>query len=188
MNYRKIWENYNNMKLPSSLEIHHIDGNHDNNDPKNLMAVTIEEHYKIHEKQNDYGACQAILLRMSEYNIDKISELARKSQKKLWKKGNHNFQKIDKKRRSEISRAIGYKTKENKVGIHAINANPILAKENARNAGLAAKKKKAGFLDTNSEHHGSKAVKNSIWWTDVFGNRKRSINCPGNNWKKGMKQ
>ena len=30
-----------------SYEIHHIDGNHSNNDPSNLRAVTIKEHYEI---------------------------------------------------------------------------------------------------------------------------------------------
>jgi len=34
-----------------SYEIHHIDGNHDNNDISNLIAISIKEHYEIHKKQ-----------------------------------------------------------------------------------------------------------------------------------------
>lgn len=59
--HRKIWEkNYGPIpkdKHGRSLEIHHIDGNHSNNDIKNLQLVTIEEHYDIHYQQKDYGAC-----------------------------------------------------------------------------------------------------------------------------------
>jgi len=66
--YRKIWENTNGP-IPKddfgrSLEIHHIDGNHHNNDLSNLKLVTIDEHYQIHFNQSDYGACNKILLRM----------------------------------------------------------------------------------------------------------------------------
>lgn len=47
-----------------SYEIHHIDGNNKNNNLDNLKLVTIEEHYKIHESQQDWGACMLIAKRM----------------------------------------------------------------------------------------------------------------------------
>ena len=50
--HRKIYERYNGS-IPDGYEIHHIDGNHKNNDPKNLKAVTMQEHYNIHYQQGD---------------------------------------------------------------------------------------------------------------------------------------
>lgn len=186
-NYKKIWEEYNKQKLPSDMEIHHIDGNHENNDPKNLLAVTILEHYNIHKSQGDHGACQAILIRMHQYNKTILSDLAKKSQKKLWEENKHNFQKMSKKRRTEISKNVGYKTLELGIGIHAINADPQKARKNAQRAGLIAKQKCAGFLNIDSEKHGSKAVKGSVWWINMeTKERKRSKESPGKLWKRGM--
>ena len=50
--YRKIYEDHYGP-IPKeengrSYEIHHLDGNSNNNDPKNLIAVTLQEHYNIH--------------------------------------------------------------------------------------------------------------------------------------------
>ena len=55
INYRKIYETYNGP-IPIDEEgrkydIHHIDGDYTNNDPTNLKAVTIQEHYDIHWEQ-----------------------------------------------------------------------------------------------------------------------------------------
>ena len=187
--YVKVWEEYNGRKLPDGCEIHHIDGNNKNNDPKNLMAVSIEEHLNIHLNQGDHGAVKAILIRMNM--TDEQKELLKHSsselQKKLWKENRHNFQKLSKDERKELSRKIGYSTLENKVGIHAINADPEKAKENARNAGLKSAELCAGFLDTKSENHGSKYVKETKWWTHRDGSRKRSKDCPGEEWQRGMK-
>jgi hypothetical protein len=67
--YRKIWEKAYG-KIPKdengrSYEIHHIDGNRENNNLENLKCVSIEEHYNIHYNNNDYGACVMIAKRMS---------------------------------------------------------------------------------------------------------------------------
>lgn len=62
--YRKLYERYYQATLLDGIEIHHIDGNHFNNDPLNLQAVTLEEHYNIHKSQNDYYACVMIAQRM----------------------------------------------------------------------------------------------------------------------------
>ena len=66
--YRKIWENQHGQ-IPKdergrSYEIHHIDGNHQNNKIENLNCVSIKEHYKIHYNNGEYGACVMIAKRM----------------------------------------------------------------------------------------------------------------------------
>ena len=65
-----------------SYEIHHIDGNHANNDIENLMCISIDEHYQIHYDQGDYGACHLIAKRMTNDPKELsrvISELNKKS-------------------------------------------------------------------------------------------------------------
>lgn len=81
--YRKIWESYHGPipkdKNNRSYEIHHIDGDRNNNNIDNLKLVTIQEHYDIHYQQGDYGACQAIIMRMNLLTDDlkeKCSKLA----------------------------------------------------------------------------------------------------------------
>lgn len=69
VNYRKIWEE-NFGEIPKddegrSYEIHHKDGNRENNNINNLSCLSIQEHYNIHYKQGDYGACVMIAKRMS---------------------------------------------------------------------------------------------------------------------------
>lgn len=188
--YVKIWEEYHHKKLDKGYEIHHIDGNHTNNNPDNLLAVTIEEHLEIHKNQHDYGAVQAILMRLgrSQEVISDIKCYASKNQQRLWIQGNHNFQKISNEDRIKISSNAGLKTKELQIGIHKINANPILAKENARRGGLRSAELKSGFLDTTSTSHGSNHVKNTFWWIHPDGSRKRSPESPGIEWIKGMKK
>jgi hypothetical protein len=93
-NYRKIWEDYHGgIPLDScgrSYEIHHIDGDHDNNVITNLACVTIQEHYDIHYAQGDWSACLMISSRM---NIDpeEKSRLARLFQEERVKAGTHHW-------------------------------------------------------------------------------------------------
>jgi hypothetical protein len=55
MNYRKIWSKvYGDIpkdELGRSYEIHHIDGDRNNNLIENLLCVSIQEHYEIHRNQ-----------------------------------------------------------------------------------------------------------------------------------------
>jgi hypothetical protein len=66
--YRKIYEQHHG-KIPvddsgRTYEIHHLDGDTENNSPSNLVALTIQEHFEIHKKQGDAKACLAIAARM----------------------------------------------------------------------------------------------------------------------------
>lgn len=66
--HRKLWENIHG-KIPVDVngrtyEIHHLDGNHNNNDIENLACLSIDDHYKIHYDNGDYGACVMIAKRM----------------------------------------------------------------------------------------------------------------------------
>jgi hypothetical protein len=88
--YRRIYKQHfgDIPREPNSrsYDIHHKDGNHSNNDPSNLVAVTLQEHYDIHYVMKDWGACIAIEMRMdSDPNL--ISELNRKRVED----GTHNF-------------------------------------------------------------------------------------------------
>lgn len=69
IDYRKIWQNHYGAIPKDSdgkpYEIHHKDGNRENNAIDNLICVSIKEHYDIHYKQGDYGACVLIAKRMN---------------------------------------------------------------------------------------------------------------------------
>ena len=76
--HRKIYEEFHGIKIPKFMDIHHIDGNHSNNDPLNLKLVTIREHYDIHFSQGDYGAAYMVGLRLklSDEERSKIASLS----------------------------------------------------------------------------------------------------------------
>lgn len=74
-----------------SYDIHHIDGDHSNNSPENLKAVTIQEHYDIHYAAGDFRACQLIALRM-KLAPEVISELSKKGCQKQLAEGTHPWQ------------------------------------------------------------------------------------------------
>jgi hypothetical protein len=178
--YVKIWEKHNGKKLPSNMEIHHIDGNNQNNHVDNLMAVTIEEHLEIHKKQNDYGAVQAILMRMNMTDVQKelLKECASKHQKKLLKRGEHNFQ-IPKKERTKLSKEImSNRLKEH--GVAFLGIKDVV--ENAKRArSKLSREKELEMMKAWKEK-----IQGSKWWVNKDGKRKRSKTCPGNDWKEGM--
>jgi len=97
-NYRKIYEqHYGEIprdKDGRKYEIHHIDGNHSNDSPENLKAVTIQEHYDIHYNCGDWAACLYMSKRMI-LSYEEISELASKagkeSNRKRLENGTHNL-------------------------------------------------------------------------------------------------
>ena len=68
MDYKKLWsDTYGPIPLDSEgrpYEIHHKDGNRQNNSLKNLQCVSIQEHYNIHKQQGDHYAAWLIAQRM----------------------------------------------------------------------------------------------------------------------------
>jgi hypothetical protein len=94
--YRKIYENHHGIipidELGRTSEIHHIDGNHSNNHPENLRAVTLQEHYDIHYSQKDYYACYLMVIQRMDKSSEELSELATLSNNKRASLGTHPFQ------------------------------------------------------------------------------------------------
>lgn len=94
VNYRKIYEN-NFGPIPvdeegRTYDIHHKDGDRTNNDPSNLIALSIRDHYNIHLLQGDYGACSKIK-RTMKISPEEVSMLATKGNLKRVADGTHNF-------------------------------------------------------------------------------------------------
>jgi hypothetical protein len=92
--YRKIYEQHHGP-IPRELngrsfEIHHIDGDSNNNDPSNLVALSIQEHYDVHYAQGDLGACYKIGIKMS-MSPEELSNLAKKHAAKRVENGTHNL-------------------------------------------------------------------------------------------------
>lgn len=58
--YRQIYEQHHGP-IPKGYHIHHVDGNHTNNNIENLRCITAKEHFDIHYEQGDYGSCWAML-------------------------------------------------------------------------------------------------------------------------------
>lgn len=92
--YRKIFINHHGP-IPKdeqgrSYHIHHIDGDRNNNDPNNLRAVTLQEHYDIHKSQGDWGACAMLAMRF-KFSPEETSYAARQSALKRLENGSHHF-------------------------------------------------------------------------------------------------
>jgi hypothetical protein len=51
ISYRAIMEDKLRRKLKRWEHVHHIDFDHDNNDPRNLLVVTSKQHMALHNKK-----------------------------------------------------------------------------------------------------------------------------------------
>lgn len=92
--YRKIYEqHYGPIPVEEngrSYEIHHLDGDHSNSAPANLIALTLQQHYDIHFSQGDWGACNLMAGRLS-ISPDEKSKLASLENLKRVALGTHQF-------------------------------------------------------------------------------------------------
>jgi hypothetical protein len=106
-NYRKIYkQHFGPIPIDQhgrSYDIHHIDGNPKNNHISNLLAVSVQEHYKIHYKQNDWLACYMIALRL-DISPEIISKLSSDAQLKRLQDGQHHFGSSEWQRNNQLKR------------------------------------------------------------------------------------
>jgi hypothetical protein len=119
--HRKIYEQYHGIKIPKDMEIHHIDGNHTNNDINNLKLVTWQEHYDIHYSQGDWAAC---LLISGRHSIppEERSKLASLAASKANKEGKCGFKLGHASTAGKIGgKKGGQYAKENRTGIFALS-------------------------------------------------------------------
>jgi len=118
--HRKIYEKYHGIKIPKDMEIHHIDGNHYNNDIDNLKLVTWKEHYNIHYSQGDWAACLLISGRHS-ISPEERSRLASLAATKANKEGKCGFVLGHASSAGKIGgKKGGQYAKENKTGIFSL--------------------------------------------------------------------
>lgn len=162
INYRQIWKEHHGEiprdELGRSYEIHHVDGNRNNNDIENLICISIEDHYNIHFGQGDFYACAAIKRRMemseedlqllsekiaeanrnrpNPFNDPEIQAKCKATWKARYKKENHQFYGKKRPEHSEFMKSIGWgknKTPEHVANhraswIQSTKDNPIRAK------------------------------------------------------------
>jgi len=119
--HRKIYEEHHGIKIPKSMEIHHIDGNHSNNEINNLKLVTWQEHYDIHYSQGDWAAC---LLISGRHSIppEERSRLASLAASKANKEGKCGFKLGHASSAGKLGgKKGGLYAKQNRTGIFALS-------------------------------------------------------------------
>jgi hypothetical protein len=115
VDYRKIYEqHYGPIPYDEDgrrYEVHHIDGNDENNDPANLVALSIQAHYDLHFEQEDYFACYMILNQRLTKTPDELSKLATLNNLKRVKDGTNPLvgDKLQSKTQLRIWRELGDK-------------------------------------------------------------------------------
>lgn len=90
--YRKIYENHVGPipkdESGKTYDVHHIDGNRENNHPNNLIALTTKDHFDLHYSQGDWAACHRLAGKM-KLSKEQLSELARLTQLRRVEEGTH---------------------------------------------------------------------------------------------------
>ena len=137
---KRIWQNhFGSIPKDSdgrSCEIHHIDGNPDNNSIDNLICLTIHEHYDIHFWQEDWGACSAIASRL-KVSSEELSILTMQHNHKMMIEGTHPFAKREdgSSLGAEVTRRLVAEGKHNFIGspyaaqMYADGTHPFLGGE-----------------------------------------------------------
>lgn len=92
--YRKIYEHHIGP-IPKeengrSVEVHHIDGNRQNNDPGNLIALTLQDHFDVHRKQGDLAACVLMGIKLN-LSPDDLTDMNRQQNLQRVINGTHHL-------------------------------------------------------------------------------------------------
>lgn len=148
-----------------SYEIHHIDGDKNNNSIDNLKCVSIQEHYDIHYRQGDWGACLIMSSRM---------DISAEEKSKLAKQRKHTKETKEKLRIANKMQFDNPELKEKHLrACYAKNANhtdKIWINKNGKNKRVTKENYKENFSDWNL----GRIFKDGPKFYD-FGNRKQ---CP----------
>lgn len=67
MDYRALYEQVYGITIPDGFDIHHIDFNHDNNNPNNLVMLPRELHKKLHYYHTEFSHVK------TNYTLDDIN-------------------------------------------------------------------------------------------------------------------
>lgn len=107
VSYRKIYEEHYGP-IPKdtdgrTYEIHHADGDHNNNELSNLVLLSIQEHYDEHFSRGDWYACSMIATRMKKTPAE-LSYICSMLAKKQVADGTHPWQGSEKAREREIKK------------------------------------------------------------------------------------
>lgn len=175
-NYRKIYERYHGPipidELGRSYHIHHKDGDDSNNNPLNLQAVSLLEHYHIHLEQGDWWAAGRLGQRLN-LSKDEISKLRSRDAKERIINGTHPF--LDKKTASNGGKkgiqhvkkngwskeAIEKRVNTRKNGCGYTNKMKEANTPEAIRKRVETKKKKGGFQSALDACHKSR-IRNSL--------------------------
>lgn len=101
--HRAVWEYYNG-EIPTGWQVHHIDGDVDNNDISNLQCMPAKEHLKLHAEKNSENAEYVAKQRQS---IKKASEAAKawhNTEEGLAWHRKHAEESIDKVRQNRVAK------------------------------------------------------------------------------------
>jgi|688.fasta_scaffold80405_4 hypothetical protein len=150
MKYRKIWEKvYGKIPVDEkgrSYEIHHIDGNRNNNSLENLQCLSIEEHYRLHLEKGDYAAANLIAKRFDKPIVKGFA-------------GNRKGAKLtEKHKQALLNSRLGYKASEE-------TRKKISSRLKGRKAAEPGKKRKPHSEETKrkmSEKHKGKKLSEEV--------------------------
>ena len=187
--YRRIYESHYGP-IPKdddgrTYEVHHIDGNHSNNDPGNLTVVSLQEHYDIHYEQGDWGACYLMGGKL-KLSPDRLSTLLQMQSAVRIANGTHNFLNSDFQRKVAMTRVengthpwLGEGTFQREVqnrrianGTHHLLSGDIQRSHAKQNAQRLLDNGTSNFL--NADWQKQKAKSNNLCNRHSIGWRKQS--------------